>query len=205
VKPKGGVINTWFKKSDSDLMAFVRYGNSEAFRALYLRYIDRVLNSAGRYLGRDSALIEDIAQTVWINVVNNSHKFDVKKPFPNWLMGITRNASLNALRSIRTRKEAGFETVEGISSQDKNESFENIEEELIHRMEVRALRTYIDLLPDRQRDAIVTLFAQDLSRNELAEQLGVAPSAAKMLIASAKRMILKIHEKEMKSKKEPWV
>lgn len=74
-------------------------GDSEAFAALYDRFMGRVYRYV-RYLVRDQSDAEDIAQEVFIRAWRALHKYrETGAPFAAWLIAIAHNLAVNHLKA----------------------------------------------------------------------------------------------------------
>ena len=87
--------------------AFIR-GSKESFAALVDRHTPMVYRFAYRYvMSVDGA--SDIVQDVFIKAWKNMGKFDPEKSFVTWLLTITKNTALDA---VRKRRNISFSAIE---------------------------------------------------------------------------------------------
>lgn len=83
--------------SDADLVRAARGGDAGAFRALFLRYQDRVYRMAHRMIG-DREEATDLAQEVFLTVHRSLDRFEERSRFSTWLYRVTVNRCRDELR-----------------------------------------------------------------------------------------------------------
>jgi RNA polymerase sigma-70 factor (ECF subfamily) len=87
---------------DARLLARYRGGDRDAFGELVARYQKPIYNAAYRLLGtREDA--SDVAQSVFLRIVERLDDYDPKYRFFSWIYRIAVNESIDVLR--RTRRE----------------------------------------------------------------------------------------------------
>lgn len=87
---------------DARLLARYRSGDRDAFGELVARYQKPIYNAAYRLLGtREDA--SDVAQSVFLRIVERLDDYDPKYRFFSWIYRIAVNESIDVLR--RTRRE----------------------------------------------------------------------------------------------------
>lgn len=153
--------------SDAELLSRLHSGEVSSFEALYDRHSGFVHALAIRVLGRTGEA-EEVVQDVFWQLWKSKIQYDPKQGrFSTWLFVITRNRSLDRLRSKRRRPladplpDAGGPVAPG----NPEESASSAER---RRHVLSALRD----LPSEQRQALELSFFQGLSHSEIAERLG---------------------------------
>ena len=138
-------------------------GDATAFEQIIMRYESRVMTLAARLLGcRDDA--RDVAQEVFLRAFKYLHRADPQKPLEPWLLRIAvnvcRDTARRQLRRQHTFVEAhAAEPIDGAS--DPCAGLERKQERLI-------LQRALDLLPEKERLAIVLRDIEGLSTAEVA-------------------------------------
>jgi RNA polymerase sigma factor (sigma-70 family) len=84
------------------LRIFVHDRSNGAFRRLVDAHIDLVYSAARRQV-RDSALADDVTQTVFVTLAKNASRVSPNVPLEAWLLKVTQNIARNALRSRQRR------------------------------------------------------------------------------------------------------
>lgn len=95
------------ERSDADLIAAIKKGDSASFEVLLNRHLPRVFSTARRYARRESE-VEDIVQEVWIRVHQKLDGFRGEAPFEHWLMRMAVRVCYDFLRSHKRNREATF-------------------------------------------------------------------------------------------------
>lgn len=148
------------------LMLLAQDGDKDAYRVLLQSIAPYVRAIARRYLGRGEDA-EDAVQEVLLVVHGIRHTFERGRPFKPWLGTIASRRCIDLLRrrAHRTRHEmADVVDVDYYAHGDPGP-----EDTLMREHEGRRLRSAVDELPARQRDAISMLRLQELSLNEASE------------------------------------
>lgn len=100
--------------ADAALVAAFLRGDGGSFTALVDRHMPMVYKFAYRYTGNADAT-NDIVQDVFIKVWKNIKKFDQSKSFTTWLLAITKNTALDA---VKRKKGVLFSAIEADGEND---------------------------------------------------------------------------------------
>ena len=165
-----------------------------AFRALFDRHGGLVLGYCTRILG-DKSLAEDVAQEVWMKVIQNSDKYDARGQLRPWLLTLSRNTCFNTLRAQRQLTFTNEPLVADLAETSVNDSevgsAVNPLADLLAEAESRAVRDLVDQLPAAQRTALSLLLIEELSYAEIATAMGVSLTAVKTHIFRARKSLEK--------------
>jgi RNA polymerase sigma-70 factor (ECF subfamily) len=161
-------------------MRRVQAGDSGAFAMIYDRYAPLVFGLAKRMLG-NSAAAEDVAQSVFLALWSRPSAF-AGGNFAGWIATVTRNASIDVLRSaaVRTREP---ELSPNIASND------DIDEEVFERVRAGQVAGALQNLPEDQRVAIERAYFEGLTYREVAEKLGAPLGTVKSRIRAGLRTL----------------
>ncbi len=162
-------------KADEELMALIAAKDHDAVVALVSRHQRGVLNLLYRYTN-DRLLAEDLAQEVFLRVYKSAALYESRSRFRVWLYRIAKNVCLNELSAIRLR---------GRLAQPETMA-ESPQEEVIRAEREAQVRRAIQMLPERQRLAIILRRFQGLSQEEAAEVMGTSAEAIEGLLTRAK-------------------
>lgn len=166
--------------ADGELMKLIAQGQAKAFRELFTRHGSLVLGYSRRMV-RELSLAEDISQDVWMKVVRGAEGYRDQGSFRSWLLKIVRNTALNQLRD-RDHFSEMTET-ENLPAVDLHE-FEAVFDQ---QQDLNLVKKIIDELPDTQRAALVMWLTENLSYEELAEELNTTVAAIKSLLFRARQ------------------
>ncbi|HET9952924.1 MAG TPA: RNA polymerase sigma factor [Polyangiaceae bacterium] len=162
----------------TDEMLMVRYqrGDAEAFATLARRHTRPVYNFVLRKL-RDVAAAEDVAQEVFLRVVQNAGEFKHEARFSTWLYSIARNSCVDHQRRMSHRRHASLDR----PAPGKSEASEPLGAHLPDlRPDGNAERSYVsskvqasilnalDALPDDQREVFLLREVANLPFKEIA-------------------------------------
>ena len=145
-------------------VARAKGGDRDGVRFLYACYADNVYGYV-RTIVRDHHDAEDVTQQVFTKLMVALPKYEERSvPFLAWLLRISHNAAVDA---VRTRRTTPTEEVFGAE--------EAVCEEAPER--ARSLRAAIAALPPDQREVVVLRHVLGLSPLEIAAQLGRSNSS----------------------------
>ena len=152
------------------LMALVREGDRNALQTLLERFWEPLLLYAADVVGyRDDA--EDIVQETFLHVWRNRASWYPTGTVGAYLYRITRNLSLNAVRSRRTREKwSKLGSDDPFRNPPPPTAEEEFEMELL-REEVEAA---IATLPERRREIFILSRYHGLTHREIAGTLGIS-------------------------------
>lgn len=179
---------------ETSLLEKLKQRDHEAFRWLVESYQTRVINLANAYL-HSIQEAEDIAQDVFIEVLDSINKFKGSSAISTWIYRITVNKSLNRRKKLMRMSFFGT----GIFSADNNESqiapvapdTASPDHGIHNEEDKKALHKAIDKLPAQQKTAFILNKYELLSYKEIAEVMNVSMSAVESLLFRAKTNLRK--------------
>ena len=164
--------------SDEALLAGVAQGDDESSVAFVRRYQKRVFGLAYSMIG-DTAAAEEVTQEALIRVWRHAPVFDARRgSVTTWVLTITRNLSIDALRLRRAVPVDPDEFLTlGLAS---NEGLP--EESAMAGDSVPALRAALATLPADQRRALVLAAVWGRTAAEISESESIPLGTAKTRI-----------------------
>lgn len=158
-------------RSDDGLVEALRRGEAEAGERLKRRYETALQRFAYGYLG-ERAAVEDAVQEVFVRVLRSRDVPDELRP---WLYRVTRNLCLNRLDSADHRaRRAAVE----VDEQHWVRQTGNLTQ-LVREEQRQQLAHLVASLPREQQEVLRLRYAEDLSRAEIADVLGLSVSVVK--------------------------
>ena len=152
--------------SDARLLHGVLDGDEVSLERLYRRYAPDVFRLARRKLC-NAKLAEEVVQHVFLLLWDNPDRFDAARgSLRSYLLMMAHCHSVDLIRSESARRQR--ETVDGMAVVDVGH---DPEAALLGSHEVHALRRAIDLLSDREREAIELAFFEGHTYREVANLL----------------------------------
>jgi RNA polymerase sigma-70 factor (ECF subfamily) len=166
--------------SDHDLMARTAQGDGRAFQMLAQRHAGRAFGLARRMLGNE-ALAEEIVQDALLRVWTNAPRWRPEAAFRTWLYRIVVNLCLNAKRRPSSLP---LEAADHVA-----DAAPGAEAQLETRERDERVATAVEMLPERQRAAILLTYQEGLSNAGVAAVLDTSVSSVETLLVRAKRTL----------------
>ncbi|MCA9560991.1 MAG: sigma-70 family RNA polymerase sigma factor [Myxococcales bacterium] len=170
-------------RSDEELVARVRgsvAGDRRAFDVLVRRHQERVKANC-RYLTRRPSEAEDLAQDVFVKAYFALKRFEGRSTFKTWIHRIKINHCLNYLAKQKVRRHVDLD-VGGDAPPDPLRAGPDADRGLERQDARRLIGEVLETLPDTLRVPLVMRDLDQLSYQEIADELGVGLSAVKMRI-----------------------
>ena len=170
--------------SDEELMVRVQEGDGAAYRMLFDRHHERVYGYLVRRV-RSPELARDLFQETFLSVHRAKHTWQPGRAFRPWLYGIATNAVRDHFRRTARRPiEVDIERAPTVSHQNPVGAMQ--------------LERAIGQLPDGLREAFLLGAVEGFDHNEVAEQLGINPDAARARISRARAQLRTFLDEEPK-------
>ena len=167
---------------DQALLAQFAKGDRDAARNLTLHFTPRLMRYAIRMLS-DRLEAEDVVQETMLRLWHQAPLWQAGgAKIETWLYQVASHLCIDRFR----KRKRGF----SVSLNDIDEPGDEqptAEAGLMEKDRQIALYKAIDLLPKRQRQAIVLRHLEDLGNGEIAVIMGIGIEAVESLIARAKR------------------
>jgi RNA polymerase sigma-70 factor, ECF subfamily len=158
-------------------------------------YQDMVFSTAARLVG-DDRQAEDIAQEVFLKAYENFGQLCTSSSAGGWLKTVARNLSLNHIFRYRRRwrmfselrREDGDEDEPEVEFALPDDVLAGVDADVRHGLIEQALQR----LPERQRLPLVLYHFEELSYEEIAQQLDVSLAKVKTDIFRARAALAKV-------------
>ena len=168
--------------SDEELMVQIAAGRQDALGPLHSRYAPLVFNLAAQTLDRATA--EEIVQDVFVAVWRKAGTFDpARGTFRTWVLRIVHLRVLNELRR-RGRRPRVEPDPEGLHLGSVPEPGPGPVEEAWRAHRRVIVRSAVEALPPRQRQALSLAFLEELTHEQIADYLELPLGTAKTRIRS---------------------
>jgi RNA polymerase sigma-70 factor, ECF subfamily len=175
--------------NDADIMLRVKAGDDTAFNYLVQKYRRAMLNFMFR-MAHNSAAAEDLAQEVFLRVYRSRSSYEPTAKFTTWLYRIATNLAVNHARDTRHERPENTvsldepDTETGQTMDVADESL-TVEENILRRERMEAIRQRVQALPERQRLAVLMHKYQQMDYRQIADVLKLSESATKSLLFRA--------------------
>jgi RNA polymerase sigma-70 factor, ECF subfamily len=175
--------------SDVEMMLRVKAGDDSAFDYLVQKYRRPIISFMYR-MAHNAAAAEDLAQEVFLRVYRSRANYEPSAKFSTWLYRIATNLGVNYARDTRHERpenvtnldETDEETGQAPDLADKRPT---VEEHILRRERMAAIRQKVEALPERQRMAVLMHKYQQMDYRQIAEVLKLSESATKSLLFRA--------------------
>jgi RNA polymerase sigma-70 factor (ECF subfamily) len=175
--------------SDAEMMLRVKAGDDSAFNYLVQKYRRPMISFMYR-MAHNSAAAEDLAQEVFLRVYRSRSSYEPSAKFSTWLYRIATNLGVNFARDTRHERpentmnldESDEDTGQTPDLADKTPT---VEENILRRERLAAIRQKVEGLPERQRMAVLMHKYQQMDYKQIAEVLKLSESATKSLLFRA--------------------
>ena len=175
--------------SDAEMMLRVKAGDDSAFDYLVQKYRRPIISFMYR-MAHNGAAAEDLAQEVFLRVYRSRKNYEPSAKFSTWLYRIATNLGVNYARDTRHERPENVmpldePDVETGQAPDLPDKAPNVEEQILRRERLRAIRQKIEALPERQKLAVLMHKYQQMDYRQIAEVLKLSESATKSLLFRA--------------------
>lgn len=166
---------------DADLLARIGRGEQQAARAIVDRKLPRLIALATRMLG-DAGEAEDVAQETFVRLWRQASRWRRgEAKVDTWLHRVALNQCYDRLR--RRRPQPQPDPGDGPAHAPPPDRPLDARETTLHVAEA------LQSLPDRQREAIILHYYQELSNVEAATVMEISVEALESLLARARRAL----------------
>ncbi len=164
--------------TDEELLRQYAEERSEAaFTQLVRRHVDLVYSAALRMV-HDEPLAQDVAQGVFLALVQNARRLRNRRALPGWLHHTTQHLAANAVRAeVRRRvREQEAAAMNELLASESNPSWELI---------APYLDTALGELCEADRGAVLLRYFQNKSLREVGHALGTSDDTAQKRVSRA--------------------
>ena len=167
------------KYSEQELVYALQQQDREAFSYLYDNYSGALFGLIFKMVN-DKELAEDILQEAFVKIWNNFSNYDSSKGrLFTWMVNITRNLTIDTLRSKGYKKQSKIYT-------DEN-SVNNISDSsrAAEKFDAMGIRKQLTLLTNDQKQIIDLAYFGGFTQDEISKQLGIPLGTVKTRMRAA--------------------
>lgn len=175
--------------TDAEIMLRVKTGDDDAFNFLIEKF-RRPLISFMYRMTHNSATAEELGQEVFLRIYRSRTSYTANAKFTTWMYRIATNLAVNHARDTKHERpevmssidESDEETGLSLDVADKRL---NVEERILRRERLEAIKRHVESLPERQRVAVLMHKYQNMDYRQIADVLKLSESATKSLLFRA--------------------
>ena len=175
--------------ADAAIMLRVAAGDEESFNYLVGKYHRPVIHFLYRMV-HNQAVAEEMAQEVFLRVYRARESYRAEARFTTWLYRIATNLAVNLARDRRHEKAAQTVYLDEPDAEtgtrvDVADDRPTAEQNLLREERMKAIRSHVMALPERQRTAVLMHKYQGLDYRQIGQVLRLSESATKSLLFRA--------------------
>ncbi len=174
------------KYSEEELVHLLKNKDRSAFSYLYDNYSPALFGIIFRML-ENRELAEDVLQEAFVKIWNNFSNYDNSKGrLFTWMINITRNLTIDTLRSKGYKKQAKIQNTEN--------AVDNITDDSTNSASFDALgiRKHLTLLKNDQKQIIDLAYFGGFTQNEISKHLDIPLGTVKTKMRTAIMELRKI-------------
>jgi RNA polymerase sigma-70 factor (ECF subfamily) len=155
-------------------------GDQAAWETIVRQHWRKVFNVAYKFVGKHDQA-EDLTQEIFLKVFKSLETFDRRANFQTWLISVSRNLCIDHYRSVRKERETinrDVDTSDIAPAAPDPGPIAALEQ----RDRVMLLRQALAALPETLRTAVLLRDIQELSYQEIADQLKLPEGTVKSRI-----------------------
>lgn len=176
---------------DAAIVARCLDGDQRAYQELLHRYRRSVYSITYRMIGhREEA--RDLAQEVFIRAFRSLHRYDPTRPFSSWIFKITSNLCIDYYRKKRLQTVSIHDTYEGEDERPRIELVDpgpGPDDQFLSGAERDRLDVLLHSLPPRYRVVVLLRHKEDMSYEEIADELEIPIGTVKARLHRAHRLL----------------
>jgi RNA polymerase sigma-70 factor (ECF subfamily) len=163
---------------DLALVQGAKAGDTEAFRALVVRY-QRKVYAVALGIVKDPDLAWDVAQEAFVRVHQHLGEFKGDSTFSTWVLRIGSHLAIDSLRKERASSKQDIDDVNEADVQGGGEGIlatalgNDPQQNALRRELAGKMTEALAQLPEKHRTILVLREVEGLSYEELAERLGI--------------------------------
>ncbi len=171
---------------DIELMLRVKDGDAASFALLLERHRAPVVHFLYRMVN-NQPVAEELAQEVFLRVYRARGSYEPTAKFTTWLFRIATHLALNWLRDGRNQKavQSLDAVAENAPVKQLADRAPNVEEDMLRRARRDEVRRAVEMLPPKQRAAVLMHKFHEMEYSQIAKALGCSESALKSLLFRA--------------------
>ena len=155
-------------------------GDQNAWELIVRQHWRKVFNVAYKFVGKHDEA-EDLTQDIFLKIFKSLDTFDRRANFQTWLISISRNLCIDHYRSVRKERETIDRDVDANELAPASADAGPVAA-LEQRDRVTLLRQAMASLPNTLRTAVLMRDIQELSYQEIADQLRLPEGTVKSRI-----------------------
>jgi RNA polymerase sigma-70 factor (ECF subfamily) len=169
--------------SDKDLVVELRNGNEVVFESLFKSYYERLCNYANTFIN-DIDEAEEMVQGTFLTLWEKHATIDIHTSLKSYLYRAVHNNCLNRIKHNSVRKEHREEFLHYADIE-----YEHTSQEILGKELEQKINSAIESLPPQCQTVFKLSRFENLTYNEIAEQLGISVKTIENHMIKALRIL----------------
>ncbi len=157
--------------TEYNLIKALRQGDSNAFREIYLLYVNRIYNFIKKYV-RSDAQCEELVQVVFVKIWENHKNIIQSESLSGYIYRIAKNCTFNYLR-----RQIYMRAFEAGAVQNGNYDDDDLLKKIISKDLEFYLAKYIEHLPEKRREIFILSRIHGFTYKEIALKLNISENS----------------------------
>ena len=170
-------------------------GDDDGFKELVILYKDNLIFFINRYV-RNIAVAQELAEDVFVEILLHKRRYNFKHSLKTYVFTIARNVAVDYVRKCARNPEFAYDYIENESDA------KSLEDEFIHKEDVRALHCALGKIPQDYRTALHLIYFEDMSYEQAGKVMKKNKKQIENLVYRAKIALRKEMEKEASLREE---
>jgi len=168
-------------------------GDTTHFGELYDRYSNKVFRKCCSMVNNE-ADAQDLTQSILLKAFLHISKFEGRSSFSTWIYAITYNTCINFLKNKKRRSYITdeFDNKHDVSADDGDE----IENKKLFEVDIEHLKKLLDDIKPSDKMLLLMKYQDNMSIEQIAEELELSNSAVKMRLLRARGRIRSLRKLE---------
>ena len=162
-------------------------GNQQAWEQIVRLHWRKVFNVAYKFVGKHDEA-EDLTQDIFLKIFKSLDTFDRRANFQTWLISVSRNLCIDHYRSVRKERETIDRDVDPNELSPASHEISPMAH-LEQRDRVVLLRHALAELPDTLKTAVLMRDIQEMTYQEIADQLHLPEGTVKSRLFLARQRL----------------
>ncbi|MBW3470083.1 RNA polymerase sigma factor [Arthrospiribacter ruber] len=175
--------------------------DQQAYATLMKRYKKAVYFMILKMI-RDADDAEDLTMEAFAKAFKNLHRFKKDYTFSTWLFRIATNNTIDFIRKKKLKTMSLNTTLSDDGGNSVNIDVEdddnNPQDEFIKSQRIEMVRIFVDKLPDKYRRLVELRYFQELSYEEIAQELEKPLGTVKAQLHRSRELLYEIAEGKKK-------
>ena len=166
------MITFHYLMTDSQLIDSLKTDGQEGFVAIYRKFYKQLLFFILGYL-KENRVAEEIVADVFVKVWERRSDFHTMENLKAFIYISAKNASLNVIRSERSKGiHESLTNYEDLLADDRD-----VFSKMIHAELINSIFIEVGKLPEKQREVFNMTYLENKTVEEIAEELQMSPTA----------------------------